>query len=150
MGAKTVLVFHSPSGRECPRVVRDFADEAGLALNEIHDRDEVFALVHRSYPAGIVLDTEHENGCIELCRRLKSDPFSAIVPIVMAVRDGDQSIIIRGLEAGMRTIHVGTGSTRPEEVARFPFRPTWQVGSVADLVDLARRPDATDAELTPR
>jgi GGDEF domain-containing protein len=100
MGAKTVLVFHSPSGRECPRIVRDFADEAGLALNEITDRDEVFALVNRTFPAGIVLDTEHDNGCIELCSRLKSDPFSAIVPIVMAVRDGDQSIVIRGLEAG--------------------------------------------------
>jgi GGDEF domain-containing protein len=100
MGAKTVLVYHSPSGRECPRVVRDFTDEAGLALNEITDRDEVFALVNRTFPAGIVLDTEHGNGCIELCERLKSDPFSAIVPIVMAVRAGDQSMIIAGLEAG--------------------------------------------------
>src|SRR5688500_17201609 len=100
MGAKTVLVYHSPSGRECPRVVRDFTDEAGLALNEITDRDEVFALVNRTFPAGIVLDTEHGNGCIELCQRLKSDPFSAIVPIVMAVRAGDQSMIIAGLEAG--------------------------------------------------
>jgi GGDEF domain-containing protein len=100
MGAKTVLVYHSPSGRECPRVVRDFANEAGLALNEITDRDEVYALVNRTFPAGIVLDTEHGNGCIELCGRLKSDPFSAIVPIVMAVRAGDQSMIIAGLEAG--------------------------------------------------
>jgi 5'-nucleotidase len=66
-----------------------------------------------------------------------------------AVMIGDRmdTDIISGLEVGMRTIHVGTGSTRPEEVARFPYRPTWQVDSIADLVDLARRPDATDDEL---
>ena len=69
-------------------------------MNEITDRDEVHSLVNRTFPAGIVLDTEHGNGCIELCKRLKIDPFSAIVPIVMAVRAGDQTLIIQGLEAG--------------------------------------------------
>jgi GGDEF domain-containing protein len=100
MGFKTVLVYHSPSGRECPAVVRDFADSAGLALNEIADQDEVIAIVNRRFPAGIVLDTEAENGTIELCRRLKSDPFSAIVPIVLAVRSGQETLVIEGLEAG--------------------------------------------------
>ncbi len=100
MGLKTVLVYHSPSGRACPAVVRDFVHEAGLALNEIADREEVVAVVNRQFPAGIVLDTEHDNGTIELCRKLKSDPFSAIVPIVMAVRPGEKALIIEGLEAG--------------------------------------------------
>jgi GGDEF domain-containing protein len=100
MGLKTVLVYHSPLGRECPPVVRNFADEAGLALNEIADRNEVVAVVNRQFPAGIVLDTEADNGTIELCRKLKSDPFSAIVPIVMAVRSGEKTLVIRGLEAG--------------------------------------------------
>ena len=100
MGFKTVLVYHSPSGRACPSVVRDFADAAGLALNEIDDRDEVVAIVNRMFPAGIVLDSEPDNGTIELCRKLKSDPFSAIVPIVMAVRPGEHVLVIDGLEAG--------------------------------------------------
>src|SRR5687768_9459855 len=100
MGFKTVLVYHSPSGRECPAVVRDFAQEAGLALDEVTDRDEVVAVVNRRFPAGIVLDTDHVNGTIDLCRKLKSDPFSAIVPIVMAVRSGEKALIIEGLRAG--------------------------------------------------
>ena len=100
MGSKAVLLYHSPTGRACPPVVCGFASEAGLALNEVHDREEVVAVVNRMFPAGIVLDTEHDNGTIELCRKLKSDPFSAIVPIVMAVRPGDKTIIIEGLEAG--------------------------------------------------
>ena len=44
--------------------------------------------------------------------------------------------IISGLEAGLRTILVLTGSTRAEQVERFPYRPTRVVDSVADLVDL--------------
>jgi NagD protein len=44
--------------------------------------------------------------------------------------------IISGLEAGIRTILVTTGSTRPEHVERFPYRPTRVVDSIADLVEL--------------
>jgi NagD protein len=40
-----------------------------------------------------------------------------------------------GLEAGMHTILVLTGSTRADEVDRYPFLPSRIVGSVADLVD---------------
>ncbi len=48
--------------------------------------------------------------------------------------------IISGLEAGIRTVLVMTGSTRPDQVDTFPYRPTRVVDSVADLVDLARAP----------
>ena len=100
MGLKTVLVYHSPSGRECPPVVRNFAGDAGLALNEIQDAEEVVALVNRSFPAGIVMEADYDNGTVELCGKLKSDPFSAIVPIVMTVTPGDPALVIKGLEAG--------------------------------------------------
>src|SRR4051812_17015300 len=42
--------------------------------------------------------------------------------------------IISGLEAGLRTILVSTGSTRPQQVETFPSRPTRIVDSIADLV----------------
>ena len=44
--------------------------------------------------------------------------------------------IISGLEAGMRTILVTTGSTRPDQIERFPYRPTRVVDSIADLVEM--------------
>src|SRR4029079_3070077 len=44
--------------------------------------------------------------------------------------------VVSGLEAGMRTVLVLTGSTRPEDVDRFPYRPSRVVPSIADLVDL--------------
>jgi NagD protein len=68
-----------------------------------------------------------------------------------AVMIGDRmdTDIISGLEAGMRTIHVGTGSTQPDQVKNFPYRPTWTVDSVADLIDLAGRTDVIDTEFQP-
>lgn len=54
--------------------------------------------------------------------------------------------IISGLEAGMRTILVMTGSTRREQVERFPYRPTRVVDSIADVVPLigADEPQSTE------
>lgn len=44
--------------------------------------------------------------------------------------------IVSGLEAGLRTILVLTGSTRSEQVARHPFVPTRVVDSIASVVPL--------------
>ena len=44
--------------------------------------------------------------------------------------------IISGLEAGLRTVLVLTGSTRREMVETFPYRPTRIVDSIADVVPL--------------
>lgn len=41
-----------------------------------------------------------------------------------------------GLEAGLRTILVLTGSTTPDKVDTFPYRPTRVVDSIADVVPL--------------
>lgn len=43
--------------------------------------------------------------------------------------------IVAGLEAGMHTVLVLTGSTRSEEIDRFPYRPSRIVESIADLAD---------------
>ena len=48
--------------------------------------------------------------------------------------------IISGLEAGLRTVLVTTGSTRPDQLETFPYRPTRVFDSIADLVELARLP----------
>jgi NagD protein len=44
--------------------------------------------------------------------------------------------IVSGLEAGLETILVLTGSTTPDQIDRFPYRPSRVVDSVADLVEL--------------
>ncbi len=55
------------------------------------------------------------------------------------VGDRMDTDVVSGLEAGMHTVLVLTGSTTREEAERFPYRPSRIVDSIADLV----------AELTP-
>ena len=51
------------------------------------------------------------------------------------VGDRMDTDVVSGLEAGMHTVLVLTGSTRRDEVERFPFRPSRVVDSIADLID---------------
>ncbi len=44
--------------------------------------------------------------------------------------------VLAGLEAGMRTFLVLSGVTQPDDIDRYPFRPSQVVDSIADLVDL--------------
>src|SRR6187200_1637011 len=52
------------------------------------------------------------------------------------VGDRMDTDIISGLEAGLRTVLVLTGSTSREQIEHFPYRPTRVVDSIADLVPL--------------
>src|SRR5919107_6125327 len=60
------------------------------------------------------------------------------------VGDRMDTDVISGLEAGLRTVLVLTGSTSPTAVERFPYRPTYVRDSVADLVDLIDEWQPTD------
>ncbi len=59
------------------------------------------------------------------------------------VGDRMDTDVVSGLEAGMRTILVLSGSTRADQVDRFPYLPTRVVDSIADVVPLV-------AEFAPR
>ncbi|HSJ60395.1 MAG TPA: HAD-IIA family hydrolase [Jiangellaceae bacterium] len=51
------------------------------------------------------------------------------------VGDRMDTDIVAGIEAGLLTYLVLTGSTRRDEVNAFPFRPNHVIDSVADLID---------------
>ncbi|BBC71838.1 haloacid dehalogenase [Altererythrobacter sp. B11] len=55
-----------------------------------------------------------------------------------AVMIGDRmdTDIVAGMEAGLETILVLTGSTKEADIARFPYRPSRVLGSIAEVVDL--------------
>ena len=52
------------------------------------------------------------------------------------VGDRMDTDVVAGIEAGLETTLVLTGSTRREEVDRFPYRPTRICESIADLIPL--------------
>src|SRR5689334_4767046 len=43
--------------------------------------------------------------------------------------------VVAGIEAGLETYLVLTGSTQAQDVARFPYRPSRVLDSIADIVD---------------
>lgn len=54
----------------------------------------------------------------------------------MMIGDRMDTDIVAGIEAGLDTALVLTGSTRREDIARFPYRPGRVVDSIADIIDL--------------
>jgi NagD protein len=52
------------------------------------------------------------------------------------VGDRMDTDVVAGIEAGLETLLVLTGSTGAADVARFPFRPSRVLDSIADVVDL--------------
>jgi len=52
------------------------------------------------------------------------------------VGDRMDTDVVAGIEAGLDTVLVLTGSTRREDIARFPFRPGRVLDSIADAIEL--------------
>ncbi|HEU0041046.1 MAG TPA: HAD-IIA family hydrolase [Jiangellaceae bacterium] len=61
------------------------------------------------------------------------DAHSETTAMVGDTMDTD---VVAGIEAGLSTWLVLTGSTRRHEIEKFPYRPNHVVESVADLIDL--------------
>jgi NagD protein len=52
------------------------------------------------------------------------------------VGDRMDTDVVAGIEAGLETVLVLSGSTKAADVARFPFRPSRICDSIADVIDL--------------
>ncbi len=52
------------------------------------------------------------------------------------VGDRMDTDVVAGIEAGLETILVLTGSTRPEHIDRYPYRPSRVLDSIADVIEL--------------
>lgn len=64
------------------------------------------------------------------------DRIGASARSTVMIGDRMDTDIVAGIEAGLDTILVLTGSTKREQVARFPWRPGRVLDSIGDVVDL--------------
>lgn len=55
------------------------------------------------------------------------------------VGDRMDTDVVSGLEAGMRTVLVLSGSTKPDQVGRYPFLPTRVMDSISDVTPLVEK-----------
>lgn len=98
-----VLLHHSPHGRAAPDAVREFAAALGYPVVDLTAPSEVAVRVSRTYPAALIVDCSAPvESALELCRRMKHDAFTAVVPVVMygVGGDGDEETVPAALEAG--------------------------------------------------
>jgi NagD protein len=68
--------------------------------------------------------------------RSAMDRIEAHSETTAMIGDRMDTDIVAGIEAGLFTVLVLSGVTRPEDVQTFPYRPSQMLDSVADLVPL--------------
>jgi GGDEF domain-containing protein len=96
-----VIVFYSSADSQPPQALSVHVAERKSTLVTASTAREVLALVNRSHPLLLVLDGDGEVGEVcDLITTLKSDPFSAIVPVIVWSEETGSDVIDRVLRAG--------------------------------------------------
>ncbi len=91
MPSNTALIF-APDGPSLPEPVLGWLDLHGLPAKVVADPDEVMRASLRARPRIVLVDARwHPVEAIKMCRRLKLDSYTGIVPVVLATRDDDAS-----------------------------------------------------------
>ncbi len=84
MRARPTILFFSADARPVPSLIRQWAEAQSFALLAFHQTEDVESIVLRGTNCLLFVDGNHggETG-VALVRRLKSDAFTAIVPVAM-------------------------------------------------------------------
>ena len=124
---KTVLVFSS-DGRSVPEVVTRWGGARGIAVLRVSDAAEIEQRVLRSLPAMVLIDADATGTLgVELCHRLKADPYTAIVPLAAWSARHATERVQEWFAAGA------------DEVITPLFEPSEQAGRLDGLINRAAR-----------
>lgn len=103
MAAEWTVLFLDGSGAEPPEFLRRFASTRGILLVPVPGADEVMHRINRGLPSALVVTSGAPEGrdvALELCTRVKSDAFTAILPVAVLLPEGNEGMISRALERG--------------------------------------------------
>jgi adenylate cyclase len=86
---------------ECVQLVRDLLTKEGYRVVLAYDGQEALESIRRHVPDLVLLDVGMPllNG-YEVCQRLKADPLTADIPVLMLTAWGELGHRLRGLEVG--------------------------------------------------
>ncbi len=115
MGQRSILVYHSPCRQAVPAVVERFAAQRGLTVAPM-EATAVLEVVNRSYPRLIVMAGTECQESATLCRELKSDPFSAVVPVVLFTAEA--GAVFSAMETGFDEV-LTEGMDEREQLLRL-------------------------------
>lgn len=117
MASERTIVYFGAGKSSPPELVTRFGRQNGLLIEAVSELDDVQALINRSFPACVAVDASGDpREALDLCRSLKEDAFTAIVPVVLFVPEGDAGLPARGLEAGADEVITGEISEREQEL----------------------------------
>ncbi|MEM7555837.1 MAG: response regulator [Cyanobacteria bacterium P01_A01_bin.84] len=117
----TVLIVEDSIAQR--EMITDLLKASGLSVTHASDGMEALETVHSTCPDLVVLDIvmPRMNG-YEVCRRLKSDPKTQNVPVVMCSSKGEEFDRYWGMKQGA------------DAYIAKPFQPTELVGTVKQLL----------------
>jgi GGDEF domain-containing protein len=93
------IAYYSALGRTPPGTVLRLVRDRDLQIAEIHSARDLDQLVNQSFPACIVVDAGGDEASIAVCRSLKSDPFTGIIPVIVLATAGNDDLFC-ALESG--------------------------------------------------
>ena len=108
MRTRPTILFFAPVGDPIPDLVRRWAAGREFPLEVHADPAQVESIVLRGHPCLLFIDADRMAGAgLELVRRLKSDPFTAIIPALILASSHDAEEIQRWFSAGADEILTG-------------------------------------------
>jgi diguanylate cyclase (GGDEF)-like protein len=85
-------ILYVPDEATLPGAVASWCVARNLAVTRLSDGDELMAIALRGRPRVVLLDGRQEgSGAVELCRRLKADSYTGVVPAVVLCGDSDEA-----------------------------------------------------------
>lgn len=101
MWSERTIALYSHQARPAVARIRQFAEANGRECMDMASLEAVRALLNRSFPACVVLDgVSEEDAVLDLCRELKRDSFTAIVPVVVLAEEDGSELAAEALAAG--------------------------------------------------
>ena len=115
MRTRPTILHYSPDARPVPPLVRHWAEAKAFPLMVLNRAEEVESVILRGFPCILFVDAEGSRRAeaVELVRRLKSDAFTAIVPVAVLATDHATDQVQEWFTAG--TDEVITGLFPPAE-----------------------------------
>ncbi|MCG6955379.1 MAG: diguanylate cyclase [Gemmatimonadetes bacterium] len=101
MATERTVLYFGPGHSEASPLVSRFGEQNALGVVAVAQPGDVRAMLNRTFPACVVMEpTRDAEDVLDLCRTLKQDAFTAIVPLVVLVPAGDDELAAECLQAG--------------------------------------------------
>jgi len=125
---RPTILFFSAAGRPVPDFVTRWVNGKGLTVVPVSEPVLAEQMVLRALPSLVLIDADAAGSLgIELCGRLKGDPYTAIVPLAAVVGRHTTERVREWFAAGA------------DEVITPLFEPAEQAGRLDGLVTRAQR-----------